>query len=411
MIPFLLTAAAAAAKTMTYVKGGEVILKTTDALTGTRTHPAVAGLIETVTTDTRQTIRSVADPIISGDVFKTAYRATGLHHAVEPIVAGVGSLVNGTQSIVAGIVGGESKSGHLYTGESELPVEAISAPADAAQLRRDAQQALVDASKRTAEAAQRAKDLLKQAQAATDQKKKVTLMNKARAGQRLIKVSELAASDASGLLMVAGSTEDGLRYAMFALDSAQAAKDPPTDPLDVLQSSNVSDEEKERVATIIDQLNRDQEPDYRSIVDMGVGADGVTTAGHDCGGNCGKACCGVKSEWEWEEADSDHHDEPAVAGAPVQAKAWGQFGADATPTVSGGEWANVNWPEAKPKPKKKTEWSDWVKDGSNTEAVKVSGASADDFDIDIDLDDDNADEPSFCSTGTCNRPPPRTTRF
>lgn len=425
MIPFLLTTAAAAAKAFTYVKGGEVILKTTDALTGTKTHPVVSGFIDRAVTDTRETIRGVADPITSGRVFKSAYELTGLPHVVQPIMAGAEDLLGGARQIVAGAVGGISKTGHLFTGAGELPSNpAEAAYQDVEMQRRDAERALAEANARAIEAAERANSILSSAASTKDDKKKRELLNKARAAKRLIAVSQMAAQDAAGRIATAESVEEGLRYAMFALDSAQAAKAPPVDPLDVLGSSNVSDDEKERVSTIIDQINRDQDPDIRSIVDMGVGVDTTTQAvagadEHPCGGNCGKTCCTGVPDWDTFGDDHGHdhsHEKPVVSGATktsaksapakvspqIQSADWGKFGeAERLPVA--GEWSN-EWPAEKPKPKKKSEWAEWP----GSEKVNVSG---DDFDDDMGDDDDLDDVAPSCSTGRCNIPPPRTTRF
>lgn len=407
MIPLLLTTAAAAAKAFTYVKGGEVILKTTDALTGANTHQAVSGFVDTATADTRNTIRGIADPVISGRIFKAAYDLSGLHHVVQPIVSGVDSLFDGAGQIVAGVAETVSKTGHLLTGQGELPTEPTQAPYQSVeQQRRDAERALADANKRAQEAANRASSLLADAAKSADAKKKQAMLNQARAAQRLIKVSELSASDAVTRMSTDETMPDALRYAMFALDSAQAAKAPPTDPLDVLGSSNVSADEKERVATIIDQLNRDQEPDIRSIVDMGVGVDSVpAVAGHDCGGNCGQTCCTGEPDFNsW--GDEHHKPDPKATQAIQKARqAWAQFDDGDKPNVAGGEWAQT-WPEAKPKPKKRSEWDAW--NGKSPEKVHVSGD--DDFE-DLDDDDDDLDVGPSCSTGTCNRPAPRPTRY
>ena len=427
---------AAAAKLYTYGQGGKVILKTTEAITGVPTHTVVSGFVDGVTADTRKTFQSVYRPVVDGTVFRKAYEATGLKTVAEPIMAGIDSLVDDAVAVVAGpptkpskptrrpAVAGKPRRQHLTT-KQDLPTRPISRTVGGLDaMRRDAANALASAGQLIADASARARQVAEEAKQQASAARRSELANQARAGHRLTIIAGRSIGRAQALAGDDSRAMDMLRYAEFARESAQAAMDPPTDPHDVLASDAVDPEVKERITTIIDALNRDKEPDYDGIIDMGVGNESSLLAAggdhdeeHDCGGNCGQPCCDPKpglGEWQkWGDGKLAAAPLPKTPEELRVAGEMNQWAASQTerkprPDMSEYEAWGATFKPAAP-PKVIPVDPEFLKWGDGT--TPVGGAQdiidpmSDDFDALLE------DDAPACNTGFCRRPPPKDTIY
>lgn len=302
-------------KFVSYAKGGEYLLQGVEAVTGVPAHSSAKAFVKRAVDDTKHTVHAVAGPVVSGRAFRAPYGAARsvVDTVARPIMAGAEALVgdarqivSGATRVVAGVVGGRD---YVRTGEGELPVEKTSANAlDERRMRAEATKALVAAEAKRNAAARKAVDIRSRATKERDPAKASELENRARATDRLIAVSARSAERAE-VALGGAEVEDGANYAQFSLNAALAAQAPPADAHDVLASDKVSDEEKERYATFVDDVNRVQEPDIDALVDLGVGNSvSDVVAGHDHGHGscethtCGKPCCGGATTWGgWED--------------------------------------------------------------------------------------------------------------
>lgn len=419
MLQVVLPVLAAASKLYMYGQGGKVILKTAEELTGVPAHSVVSGFVEEVTTDTRNTFQSVYKPVINGSVFRKAYEITGLKTVAEPIMAGIDSLVDDAISVVAGpspkqIAAGAPKRVHAVS-RADLPTRPINRTVAGGSLRKNAQTLIASAKAKGLEALERAKAVELQVSRESDATRKSEMQNSARASQRLVTVANRSIARAQ----VAGNDEDMLRYAAFANESALAAMDPPTDPHDVLASDAVDAATKERLTTIIDSLNRVQEPDYERIIDLGVGNDVSPIAAggdhdheHACGGNCGQACCekptgGVSDYMRW----GDETFNPKASAAP--------------PAAVAGDLARWRAEEAGPPPAdigEYTKWGAFIKDeapkpkATHVDPDLMIWTGEDEGGVGAIDDEDysgagGAPSGDNCKTGFCRRPPPKDTIY